>query len=220
MASFTLIAGAALAGVGGCSGSFGRRREREGDFGTDCVRGRSEGGTRPDEDWDGFALVDDTVRGRAAGDFGGRRIEGDAVGRGEGLAGGVGWSRRVAGRAPEVERETGRRDLVGLGRFERALPVPVEDAITVTLTLNALASVDLTTRVSSVRFGSLVWPFLARFHKLRRQSTTRPENHCSSIFSWQTTSYPVSIYSWFILFVSLALETYSGKLASGMGLDA
>lgn len=155
MASFTLIAGAALAGVGGCSGSFGRRREREGDFGTDCVRGRSEGGTRPDEDWDGFALVDDTVRGRAAGDFGGRRIEGDAVGRGEGLAGGVGWSRRVAGRAPEVERETGRRDLVGLGRFERAVPVPVEDAITVTLTLNALASVDLTTRVSSVRFARL-----------------------------------------------------------------
>ena len=83
MASFTLIAGAAFAGVAG-SGSFGRRREREGDLVTDCVRSRSEGGTRSEEDCDGFALVD-TVRSRAAGDFGTRGVEGKAVGRGEGL---------------------------------------------------------------------------------------------------------------------------------------
>jgi hypothetical protein len=82
MASFMLIAGAAFAGVAG-SGSFERRREREGDLVTDCVRSRSEGGPR-EEDWDGFALVD-IVRSRAAGDFGTRGVEGKAVGRGEGL---------------------------------------------------------------------------------------------------------------------------------------
>lgn len=71
------------------------------------------------------------MRGRAAGDFGTRRVVGEAAGRGEGLAGAGGWSRRIAGRGPEVERETGKRDFVGLGMFERA--VPVEDAITVTL---------------------------------------------------------------------------------------
>lgn len=86
MASFKLIAGAAFAGLAGCSGSFGRRREREGDLGTDCVRGRSAGGARPEEDCDGFALLD-IVRGRAAGDFGTRRVGGEAAGRGEGLAG-------------------------------------------------------------------------------------------------------------------------------------
>ena len=83
MASFMLIAGAAFAGVGG-SGSFERRREREGVLVTDCVRGRSKGGTRPEEDWDGFALVD-TVRSLAAGDFGARGVEGRTAGRKEGL---------------------------------------------------------------------------------------------------------------------------------------
>lgn len=73
MASFRLIAGAAFAGVA-VSGSL--RRRREGDLVTECVRGRSE-------DWDGFAL-EDIVRGRAAGDFGTRGVEGETGGR-EGL---------------------------------------------------------------------------------------------------------------------------------------
>ena len=80
MASFMLIAGAAFAGISG-SGSF--RRRREGDLVTECVRGRSEDGPRSEEEWDGFAL-EDIVRGRAAGDFGTRGVEGEAGGR-EGL---------------------------------------------------------------------------------------------------------------------------------------
>lgn len=79
MASFMLTAGVAFAGVTG-SGSFTRRRE--GDLVTDCVRSRSEEGPRSKEDW-GFAL-EDIVRGRAAGDFGTRGVEGEAAGR-EGL---------------------------------------------------------------------------------------------------------------------------------------
>jgi hypothetical protein len=82
IASFTLIAGAAFTGVAG-SGSFGRRREREGDLVTECVRGRSEEDPRSEEGWNGFAL-EDIVRGRAAGDFGTRGVEGEAAGR-EGL---------------------------------------------------------------------------------------------------------------------------------------
>jgi hypothetical protein len=120
-----LIAGVAFARVAG-SGSFGRRREREGVLVTDCVRGRSEGGTRSKEDWD-FTLVD-IVRGRAAGDFGTRGVEGEVPGRGEGLAGPGGRSRVVERRAAELERGTGKRDFEGLGRFER---LPVEDAIRV-----------------------------------------------------------------------------------------
>jgi hypothetical protein len=85
MASFKLITGAGFAGVGG-SGSFGRRRK--GDLVTECVRGRSEEGPRSEEDWDGFAL-DDIVRGRVAGDFGTRGVEGEAAGR-EGLTTGDG----------------------------------------------------------------------------------------------------------------------------------
>lgn len=50
---------------------------------TECVRGRSEDGPRSEEEWDGFAL-EDIVRGRAAGDFGTRGVEGEAGGR-EGL---------------------------------------------------------------------------------------------------------------------------------------
>ena len=92
-----LIAGAAFAGVDG-SGSF--RRRREGDLVTECVRNRSEEGPRSEEDWDGFAL-EDIVRGRAAGDFGTRGVEGEAAGR-EGLtAVADGWSRVVARREPE-----------------------------------------------------------------------------------------------------------------------
>ena len=83
MASFTLIAGVALAGDAG-SGSFRRRREREGDLVTECVRGLSEEGPRSDRNWGGFAL-EDIVRGRAAGDFGTRGVEGETAGR-EGLA--------------------------------------------------------------------------------------------------------------------------------------
>lgn len=74
MTSFVLIVGVAFAGVVG-SGSFGRRRE--GDLVTDRVRGLSE------EDWDNFAWVD-IVRGRAAGDFGARGVEGETARR-EGL---------------------------------------------------------------------------------------------------------------------------------------
>lgn len=118
MASFMLIAGAAFAGVA-VSNSFGRRRK--GDLVTECVRGRSE------EDWDGFAL-EDIVRGRAAGDFGTRGVEGEGAGR-EGLMAADGWSRVVVRREPELVRETGKRDFDGLGRFERPGPVPVEVAI-------------------------------------------------------------------------------------------
>ena len=53
---------------------------------TDCVRSRAEEGPLSEEDCDGFAL-EDIVRGRAAGDFGTRRVEGEgceAAGR-EGL---------------------------------------------------------------------------------------------------------------------------------------
>ena len=80
MASFKLITGATFAGVAG-SGSF--RRRREGDLVTECVRSLSEEGPRSEEDWHGFAL-EDIVRGRAAGDFGTRGVEGEAAGR-EGL---------------------------------------------------------------------------------------------------------------------------------------
>lgn len=87
MASFMLFAGVAFAGVAG-SGSFGRRREREGDLVTECVRGLSEEGPRLEEDWNGFAL-EDSVRGRAVGDFGTRGVEGETAGR-EGLTAGDG----------------------------------------------------------------------------------------------------------------------------------
>jgi hypothetical protein len=80
MASFKLIAEAPFAGVAG-SGSFGRRRES--DFVVESVRGRSEEGPRLEGDWNGFAL-EDIVRGRGAGDFGTRGVEGGATGR-EGL---------------------------------------------------------------------------------------------------------------------------------------
>jgi len=80
MASFTLIAGTAFAGIAG-SGSF--RRRREGDLVTESVRGRSEEGPRPKKDWDDFAW-EDIVRGRDAGDFGTLGVEGEVAGR-EGL---------------------------------------------------------------------------------------------------------------------------------------
>jgi hypothetical protein len=84
MASFMLTAGAAFAGVAG-SGSL--RRRREGDLVTECVRSRSEEGSRSEEDLNGFAL-EDIVRGRAAGDFGTRGVAGEAAGR-EGLTAGA-----------------------------------------------------------------------------------------------------------------------------------
>jgi hypothetical protein len=84
MASFMLIAGATFTGVAG-TGSF--RRRREGDLVTECVRGLSEEGPRSEEDWDGFAF-EDIVRGRAAGDFGTRGVEGEVAGR-EGLTAAV-----------------------------------------------------------------------------------------------------------------------------------
>jgi len=81
MASFMLIAGATFAGDAGF-GSF--RRRREGDLVIECVRGRSEEGPRSEINLGGFAL-EDIVRGRAAGDFSTRGVEGEAAGR-EGLA--------------------------------------------------------------------------------------------------------------------------------------
>jgi hypothetical protein len=81
MASLMLIVGA-FDNVG-CSGSDSFGRRWDGGLATDLVRDGSEGRTRAGVDWEDFALVE-TVRGRTAGEFGGRVRDGEAVERGEG----------------------------------------------------------------------------------------------------------------------------------------
>jgi hypothetical protein len=90
----------------------------------------------------------------------------------------------VARREPERGRGTGKRDFDGLGRFERPVPVPVEVAISVSVGIEV--EIDLTP-VGSVRFGSFI------LSELRPQVDNTTSKPSSSVYSWQTPSYLVSI---------------------------
>jgi hypothetical protein len=85
--------------------------------------------------------LEDIVRGRAAGDFGRRGVEGEAGGR-EGLRVADGWSRVVARREPERGRGTGKRDFDGLGRFERPVPVPVPVEVAISVRWGIKVEID------------------------------------------------------------------------------
>jgi hypothetical protein len=118
MASFTLRAGA----FEGVAGSSSLARERGGAFVVvDLVRFRSGRGVCMDEEPEGLAL-EEIVRGRAEGDFGTRRVEGEAVKNVEGSVTRAPTRREFAGRV--LALETGRRDFKGFGEL-----VPLEEDI-------------------------------------------------------------------------------------------